>query len=159
MAKFKDKTGREWTFELTLQEVLDIKRAYDLNLAELYKPDCPAARLLTDEETLINVVWDLLKGKDDQQLAFVRSLDGDVVEAMFLAVLEAVADFFPSRKAALKEIVDKILKARDLARKRGQDRLATMTPEWILGTIDEARRTSSDSPSSSPVSAASMPVA
>lgn len=104
MAKFTDARQRTWVVALDVQTAKRVKTTLGVDLLDVGNGEL-YARLASDPETIVDVLHCLLQ--DDCQrlqidaVEFARGLCGDVLDAASAALLEALCDFFPSRRRAL----------------------------------------------------------
>jgi hypothetical protein len=117
MLRFTDTRSRTWTIE---PNVATLARVRDLAGLDLYRLDEQDSldRLRTDPYLLVDVLFAAVKPQADaagmNDEAFASSLGGDVLEAATACLLEAVTDFFPSRKAAvLRKALAKMRQTED----------------------------------------------
>jgi len=106
MKTFKDREGREWTVDVTLDS---IARVYDLcgvkltDLADVKLPaDSLVFRLLDDPLLQFKMLHALLlpemRAKGIEPEDFGRAMAGEPIDQATTAVLGAVVDFFPSQR-------------------------------------------------------------
>lgn len=131
MAQFKDTTGRPWTFELSVGEVLRVKKETGVNLAELFSRGSKEGDKLADPEMLVNIAWELVKaqaaGMEPEAFAFV--LNGETLEAIADSLGEAVADFFPRRRILLRKVMVKAQETMTLLEQEELKRLDQIDPK------------------------------
>ena len=104
MAKFKDNAGREWTVAIEGVSGLErVAKQADVRLDRLFDDELAGLTALArDPIKLVSVLWVMVEeqaqktGLTAEQ--FGRSLGGDSLEAATTALIEAVADFSPSRQ-------------------------------------------------------------
>jgi hypothetical protein len=109
MARFKDRLDREWQLAITHGDVLAIKKSTSVAIYGLFKDRLKGlADLLEDQEKTVAVVWCLIEDQANHTgvtpEAFGKSLDGESLERMQEALIEAIGDFFPSRRQALQRV-------------------------------------------------------
>lgn len=127
MPSFKDSNGREWMLRLDAPTIRAIRQSLDVNLASFDGPTF--ARLGSDPCLLVDVLWLMCReqaqpiGVTDEQ--FGRSLVADSLEAGSDALLEAIVDFSPSRRAkVLKEMIRKAGQIQEQQIKRAEAEVA-----------------------------------
>ncbi len=117
MATFSDTFNRTWVIE---PNVATFARVKQLTGIDLYRLDEKAMldQLRTDPYLLVDVLFAAVKpaaeASDVSEEAFAAGLGGDVLEQATVSLLEAVTDFFPSRKAAvLRKALTKMRQTED----------------------------------------------
>lgn len=107
MAKFKDTDGKEYTVVVRYAEWDNVERETGVDLNGDFLKTWE--RFEEDPRVFVNVLFHLLKGQHDgNPAAFAERLDGDVLEAARVAVVDAVTDFFPKlKREAAKKMVTK----------------------------------------------------
>ena len=135
MASFDDNAGRSWTLRIDVSAIRRVREALDVDLLDLAGGPL-LERVAGDPVLLVDILYVLARGQADQQNvdaeAFGAAMVGDAIDRATGALLEALADFFPSRKAALmRKVTEKgqVLAERLLA--RAEKRVAD-------GDLDEA---------------------
>jgi hypothetical protein len=123
MAKFTDSEGRPWPLRITVETVKVVRAELGIDLADLSGKTLE--RLADDTCLLVDVLWVLCRATAKERSVsdrqFGEALVGDPIDQATEALLEAILDFFPSRKRALlRAVADKA----ETARARAQD-LAT----------------------------------
>jgi hypothetical protein len=126
MKIFKDRDGREWTIDVTIDSVKRIKSLIGFDLLDLDEGKS-LIKLVDDPVTLCDVIYCLVKPQaDERQISDVRfgqAMAGDAIEAATDALLADLVDFFPGRKrrllaktlAKLKELTGQIMDRAELA--------------------------------------------
>lgn len=121
MASFKDCEGREWSVRITHGDALRIRGEVKVDLYKLLDGKMEKlAALLADPEKLVAVVWCLVEKQADRggidEVGFGMALDGDATEGMAEALMDALADFTPNRRAreALRKALAKGKEVADL---------------------------------------------
>ena len=157
MATFTDTTGREWVIVLDVNGLRRVRKRLDLNLLALIVGEA-VDRLADDPVLLVDTLYVLCETQAEREgvsdEAFGAAIRGDVLDAAVAAFLEALTDFYPSRKRAI---------LRQLIRKGGEaeERILAATETMLAtGEIDQILHDAlSPTPSTgSPVSSASIPV-
>lgn len=98
MSQFKDANGRTWTLNVHVGSIKRTRDATGVDITKLYGED--AAKVFADIVLTVNVLYMLVKpqadeaGISDEQ--FGEGLVGDAIERAHDALMDAVADFFPS---------------------------------------------------------------
>jgi len=111
MASFTDSTGRSWTLRIDVSAIRRVREVLDVDLLELAGGPL-LERACSDPVLLVDILYVLARGQAEQRgasaEAFGAAMVGDAIDRATGALLEALADFFPSRKAALlREVIDK----------------------------------------------------
>lgn len=158
MQAFTDNEGRTWTVHVTPNTLKRVKARLDVELLDVVCGDL-LERLLRDPLLLADVLYAICEpevtaqGLRDEQ--FWEALTGDVVEAATRAVLEGVADFFPSPdRANIRQVIRAAFQAKDHARALVSKRIADGALERAR---DHALEASGNSSTSAPGSSASTP--
>lgn len=122
MASFDDSDGRSWTLRIDVNTIRRVRDALDVDL-----PDLAGGPLLDrvagDPVLLVDILYVLCRGQAEERSveaeAFGAAMVGDAIDRATSALLEALADFCPSREAALiRQILEggQALRERLLAR-------------------------------------------
>ena len=102
MAVFTDNAGRAWPIDVTIGTIKRVRSQLAINLIDLSK-EC--LEQLYDPVVLCDLLWlicqDLAKEREITEEEFGGALAGDAIASATQAFLEALADFFPTEKAAL----------------------------------------------------------
>jgi len=111
MPSFDDNAGRSWTLRIDVSAIRRVREALDVDLLDLAGGPL-LERVAGDPVLLVDILYVLARGQADQQSvdaeAFGAAMVGDAIDRATGALLEALADFFPSRKAALlRQVIDK----------------------------------------------------
>jgi len=111
MASFDDSTGRSWTLRIDVSAIRRVREALDVDLLDLAGGPL-LERVAGDPVLLVDILYVLCSAQAEQQSvdaeAFGAAMVGDAIDRATGALLEALADFFPSRKAALlRQVIDK----------------------------------------------------
>ena len=129
MKAFTDNEGRTWNVEITVDAIRRLKDASGVNLLTVLDGDL-LERLASDPILLCDVIFTLCAEQAEKAKVtpedFGKSMGGDVIDAATAAVLEELADFFPSRRRAL---------LRKAAGK--MDRLQEIALEAAVDAIDD----------------------
>lgn len=108
MSSFDDSTGRSWTLRIDVSAIRRVREALDVDLLDLAGGPL-LERVAGDPVLLVDILYVLSRGQADQQNvdaeAFGAAMVGDAIDRATGAMLEALADFFPSRKAAILRTV------------------------------------------------------
>ncbi|MEM8739467.1 MAG: hypothetical protein AAGG38_13470 [Planctomycetota bacterium] len=120
MSTFTDTNNRTWSIDPVVSTLKRVKRLTN-DAVDLYRLDDEELirKLRTDPYLLVDTLFAAVQpqaeaaGVSDE--AFAASLGGDTLERATAALLEAVADFFPSRKAqVLKKSLAKMRQTEDV---------------------------------------------
>ncbi len=118
MAKsFADTQGRTWNITVTVDTVRRVKQSLDLDLLDILGGEA-LERIVSDPVLLCDLLYVTCRPQAEQAGVsdedFGRSLAGDSLDEATTAFLEALTDFFPSRKrAALKTLLAKMRAAEE----------------------------------------------
>ena len=102
MKAFTDSAGRTWSFSITIDSIRRVKELLGINITEVDAGTPPLLVLIgTDELTLINIVFCLIKPQADERGVtdeeFGRHIDGAAILGAQTALYEEFTDFFLSR--------------------------------------------------------------
>lgn len=171
MKPFKDTGGAEWAVEINV-DTLKRLRGHGIDLLEIVEEKSTLLqRLRSDPVLLVDTLYLVCKpqadGRNVTDEQFGRAMAGDAVDDATSALLEELADFFPSgRRKILRDILEKMKavdeKATALAAARMQDPRVDAAIEKMLSdrgaAIDsQLDKMLGDSSGGSPDSSASTP--
>jgi hypothetical protein len=155
MHTFKDTLGREWAIALNVTAVRRIRDLAKVDLLDFTEGRI-FARLADDPVLLADVLYATLKpdadakGVSDEE--FGRALAGDAIEAATGALLEELADFFPSRRRqVLAKGLAKVKELETLLLDRAEARIDAVDGAALAKVLDEslpAGKSSTASPAS-----------
>lgn len=126
MRTFKDTAGRSWNLQINVDAVKRVRGLLNVDLLAISDGKL-IERLVGDPILLCDVVFSILKLDADAQnvsdIDFGRAMGGDCLEQATTALLEELADFFPSTKRhvlrlALTKLRDVDAKIMALAEKK-----------------------------------------
>ncbi len=140
MPAFKDAAGREWLVKLDGPKIRDVRKEVGIDLAAV---DGSAAEKLRDDPVLlVDSLWVICRsqaqtaGVTSQQ--FGEGLVGDPIETATDALIEAINDFFPSRRReAMKTLTAKMKETREAGM---EDALETLTNPDLMPRIRTAMK-------------------
>lgn len=150
MAKFTDTEGREWIVRL------DVNRARELRARagyDVFGPPASVATVIDNPEALVDALFVACEAQARERgidgAAFASGLAGDVIDSATAALMEAVVDFFPSRRrAALRAVLRQTEAVLTHAMEQATQAIESVTPAEILAKAGE-RSTSSPASSES----------
>lgn len=149
--KNADGTERTWMLEVDLPTRKAVLAATG-NKVDLFDAfDGKLYQQLADVETRINVLWVMCKdqaGTEVTEIAFAKSIKGDIVEQSGEALWQAIVDFFPTRQRQILTTAE--AKRAEL---RGQAQTKILQAIDSV-TLDELLKNNS---SNSPDASASIP--
>ena len=127
MPSFTDRHERKWNVEISVDLLKQVRLQTEFNLLTLLDDEMAGlARLHDDPEILVSVLFAVLEDQiEEREMTpeqFGRSFAGDSIRNAVSALVEAVADFYPSLKQR------KILRAMNEKIKHGV--------EYHLGKIE-----------------------
>lgn len=100
-ARFEDAEGREWSLKITVNDIRRVRRILGEDLLK-DNVEQMLSRLMADPVLLVDVIYVLVKPQaDNRDLSdedFGRSLYGDALDRATQAFLDALTNFFPSRR-------------------------------------------------------------
>lgn len=145
MTSFKDKEKRDWSIKIDYLIVEAIEEKIGFNILQLTSP-AEAAKLTGSK--LLNVYWLLCEQQaNDRKMSredFVRSLDGDAVEAAGAATENALINFSQSRlQPTLKKLQAKNRELMAAAIQKANALIDALDPEKLLASSTSAPDTSS----------------
>jgi hypothetical protein len=149
MAKFTDRTGHVWLVDLDVATLNRIRAKLEVDLYAALDEDFAGLRaLLEDLPKLVDVLYlaceRAAKESNVSDEDFGRSLAGDALEDAGQALVDAVIDFFPHRKAR-----DALQRAVRISRQQQSETL-----DHVLGRLDAIWNASAGN---WPASSASIP--
>lgn len=138
MVTWKDKQNREWAIDLTLGTARKLRKATLVDLVDESKVN-QIAKLLTDRETLANVLWFLSKDRAESvnvtEDEFFDALDCDALLSGWEGLAEAYINFCqPQARAGLKTAIEKQTEA---FAKMGEAIAAQIAGEEVDAEIDK----------------------
>jgi hypothetical protein len=154
---FKDKHGTEWDLALTLGAAKLIDAVQYDNVTNVQfsflNPDRDFFQEIFHNKGLIGAIafqiisYSQLDKLDDgrfvgttreeQELAFLSRLDGKSIRTMHLALLNAMADFFPEMETVLRNLIQKMDKVNNRLQKE-LSQMAEMTEAQFDQEIETA---------------------
>ncbi len=97
MKTFKDKTGKEWTIEITIGAVKRVRDLLGINLTQLAEGTPPLITRLADLMLLVDTIYCIVKPDADKagitDVQFGSSLDGDAIKSANDAFWEDLENF------------------------------------------------------------------
>jgi len=156
MPVFKDAGGREWIVSIDVNALRRVRDRLGLNLTDLVGGET-LDRVTKDPVLLVDILYVLCEsaardaGVDVE--AFARELRGDALDAAVTAMLESLADFFPSRRGRLlRQVIERGKRIEDRVLAEAEQKIAS-------GEIDPAptAETSGAPSGDSPASSESIP--
>ncbi|MGE4529659.1 MAG: hypothetical protein AB7D00_14940 [Rhodospirillaceae bacterium] len=158
MRTFVDNAGRTWTVAVTVDALKRVRSLCGVDLMGVVGDGALLDRLVADPVLLCDVVFAACKDQADAKgvsdADFGRAMAGDAIEQATTALLEALADFFPSRKrAVLQRVIEKMRQVDSRLTALAEARLADPAlDEEIERAVAQALRpgvSSGDAPESS----------
>lgn len=157
MASFTDANGNEWTVQIDIPTVKELKKQ-DLDVLAMFEGEMQVfEKVIGDPITLVDTLWIVCKEQTDQgETAFAKALVGDALMRAAHALVEAVIDFFPDpkRRQALKEMFRKIKETEAILLDNVEREMAALGPdemaEAIRNALGEKSGESQDSLESTP---------
>ena len=153
MASFDDSENRSWTLRIDVNAIRRVRDALGVDLPDLAGGPL-LGRVAGDPVLLVDILYVLCRGQaEDRSVeaeAFGAAMVGDAIDRATAALLEALADFCPSREAALiRQILEGGQALRERLLARAEKRLADADLEKVA---DSLVAESGDSASSTPPS-------
>ena len=116
MSSFTDTKGETWTISINLGAALRLKQELEIDLlSELKTPDQAfkyVASLDDDRFKLGQIIYILAKPANPRKTQddLFEALDQETIEAAYMALMEAVIDFFPkSLREQMRKVLDKTM--------------------------------------------------
>lgn len=112
--KFKDADGREWSIVLDVYNAEAVQEQCGVDLFSLFADDqVGAAKLFANVRKTVDVLYVLCKEQADvaniDDIGFGRAIRGDAIQDATNALLQGVANFYPTDQRLHREAM--ILKA------------------------------------------------
>jgi hypothetical protein len=109
MQRFKDNVGFEWEITLDAPKIKQCRQDCGIDLVDSDSTGKAYDHISTDPCALVDTLWCLCRkqaeaNKIDQE-QFAARITGDTLELAADAMMAAVADFFPKRRAELTRTV------------------------------------------------------
>lgn len=100
MREYRDELGRAWKLTINVTQAERVKEALNVDLLNLYGET--AGKLFSNPPLFVDVLHTLCRdqcaAESIDPVSFAEGLVGDAIERAADALMDAVADFFPSRK-------------------------------------------------------------
>lgn len=161
MRSFTDTAGRTWTVALPVSTLKRVRALVGVDLPSVLDGRL-LDQLLRDPVLLCDVVYAVCKPEADARGVshedFLGAMYGDVIGAAMDALLEELADFFPSPRdrANIRRVVELSRAVMERARDLMEERLAHLEPTTLLAGVTLAGESGAAS-TSAPESPASIP--
>lgn len=105
MRFFRDEMGHEWGLHIDIGTIARIRKDYAIDLSKVLASREAIEELAGDVVKLVDVLWGLVepqaKTAGINAESFAGRLLGDSIEEAANALIEAIIDFFPSRRREL----------------------------------------------------------
>ena len=129
MTTFNDTQGRTWTISINVDAIRRVRSLLNVNLLDAVDGKL-LEQLVVDPVLLCDILFALVKPEADARNVtdedFGRALGGDALDHATTALLEGLADFFPSAKAAVfRQAIEKLRALEKLALDTAAKRLAS----------------------------------
>jgi len=152
MATFTDTAEREWVIDIDVNALRRVRKRLDLNLMDLIAGET-LDRLADDPVLLVDTLYVLCEEQAEREgvseVEFGKAVRGDVIDAAVTAFLEALTDFYPSRKRTiLRQMIAKGGEAEGRILAQAEEMLASGKIDRILAD-SLSPKPSPDSPASS----------
>jgi hypothetical protein len=120
MAVFRDAKGRDWTVVVDTTTVKPVRESLQIDLLDT--SGRTLERLADEPALLVDVLWVLCRDEAKERgvtdIQFGQALVGDSIDAATAALMEAVTDFFPSRK---RDVLRRAAAMAERVRQKGTD--------------------------------------
>jgi hypothetical protein len=120
MKPFHDNANRTWTVTINVDAIKRVRSLLGINLLTVLDDGCKLlAELHDDPILLVDVLYCLCKPQADTQNVsdedFGRAMFGDAILHAHTALIEELADFFPSarQRAAIRKVIGKTTQVVD----------------------------------------------
>ena len=127
MSSFKDKSGREWTIEMSIGDLKRVRETTGVNLMELTVGEAPPVfEIVNDIDKQLAIVWALIEE---------QATEAGLTEAQFLKAMNGKAAF--DATCALWDQISEFLKG--LGRKEAADvirKTLSLRTETIAVAVD-----------------------
>ncbi len=158
MATFTDAENRDWVLSIDVNALRRVRKRCDVKLMDTLGGET-LGRLAEDPVLLVDVLYVLVepeaRERDVSPEAFGRALVGDALDAAVEALLEALADFCPSRRGnLLRQCIERGKRQEDRILARAEAMMASGEIDRLMA---ESLNPSGDSSTNSPDSPASTP--
>ncbi len=159
MKSFKDCEAREWSIAITVDVIKRVRRMCEVDLLDLIEGRL-IEKFILDPILLCDVLYAVCQPQaDERNLSdedFGRSMAGDAIEHATRALLEDIADFYPSprERAEIKKVIALAWEAVDMAHDKIE---AKLDSGEIQKAIREALANAGDSSGSTPELSESTP--
>lgn len=104
MASFIDTAGREWSLTLTVGKLRKLREVG----VNLLSPNIQE-QISNDMLLLVDIITALCRPQIEErglsEELFLNSINGDVLMAAAAALMEAMADFFPSKREEMQKAI------------------------------------------------------
>lgn len=156
MHSFTDEKGRAWSVVVTVDTVRRVRQLAGVDLMQVIKGPL-LEELAGDPVRLVDVLFAICKPQADAGKVtdqdFGQSLAGDSIDAATMALLGAIADFFPSpTRKLLRQLID--------AGRASQEKVSALMEHHVskaIAAMDAAASTPGVSSPSAPDSSGSTP--
>ena len=157
MAKFTDRLGRDWTLDITVHDIIQVRKGLGIDLFNAFAGDYAVySAIVSDVEKLVGVAYILCRDQITRagltEEDFGKGVAGDSLRGLADAFSEALVDFFPNARG--RDVVRATLaKAKELVE------LRTSLLAQAVAKLDLASMTQKPNPGSmsAPASLASTP--
>lgn len=104
MASFTDAKGTAWNIRIDVNTLRRVRDATQVDLMRILEPEF-LTELGGDPITLVSVLWAIVEPQANSAHispeTFGESLTGDAIDEAASALIEGIADFFPSSRAKI----------------------------------------------------------
>ena len=131
MSTFKDREGREWTLDINLDSVEQVRKETNVSIYELTNDRCkPLAELMSVPPILANVCYILVGAKEAgvDQRTFATSIKGPEFEAMTEAFQEELMLFFQGPR---QEALRTVWAGAKAAQRKSTEKIKLLDPEKL----------------------------
>lgn len=158
MAKFTDRTGREWTFDLNVTAIKHVRSEVGVDLYRITDPAVFTS--LTEPVALCGVVYALCQAQAEgagiSPEDFGRAMAGDVLDDALAALLEELVRFFPKRRRhLLEQVLQKVGEGEEMLLAAAEENLKVLDLKLLVEALAEPAQ----APTSSGLSTVAPPPA
>ena len=134
MRHFKDADGRSWNIAINVNLIELVQSRLDIDIADMYFET--GSRVFASSPLLVRLLYVVCEKQIEAARVTPESMVGDALEHGALALMEAIADFFPTRKRKMLEA--QLAKAREIEQatiNETMKRLGELTPEKFFTSL------------------------
>ena len=149
MAVFRDNDDREWSVEISVYDLEQLKTRLGIDMTESSTE--PIQKLITDPYLMVNALYvlceDQCKDRGMSDVDFGKMFKGDTLDGAFNALETAIVDFFrtPAQRKAMRRLMDTSGKISEGLTQAAMNELDQVDVEQV---IDQLSKSLTGSPAS-----------